>query len=453
MYVKDFLHDKSILIVGAGSTGKSISNYLVSININFKIYDEVLTELNGLPIISQLSENFDIAIISPGWRREHQVIQELQSRKCQIISELDFAWMLKEEISPNQIWLGVTGTNGKTTTVQMLESILNYSEFKGISCGNVGLTVTDAVTSREKFDVLAIELSSFQIDWSDLPNYKSVAILNISDDHIDWHETFDRYASAKTKLLERSGIAILNLNDPEVALRSSAFSLKKVFYSLDTPQAGELGLVEDVLVDRAFGTSPETAEVIAELSDINPAIPHNVSNALAAAGLALTLGIPHPTITMGLREFKLDRHRMELIKSKDGIDWVNDSKATNPHAARAALASYKSCIWIAGGLAKGANMADLIRKSSSRIKSAILIGTDRELIALELQRLAPQVEIIRIDKESTSEKLMEDVVKSAKSMASSGDTVLLAPACASMDQFKSYAERGSLFSDAVQRLV
>ena len=453
MSIIDLFRNKSILVVGAGTTGRSISRFLTSEKVAFKIFDEKTSELDGFPTIGKLEEKFDYALISPGWRKNHKIIEELRSQGCELISELDLAWRLKEEISPQQKWLAVTGTNGKTTTVQMLESILNKSSYRAVACGNVGLTVIDAVLSSEKYEVLAIELSSFQIEWSNLPHYIAGAILNISDDHIDWHGSFDAYAISKIKMLENADIAIVNLNDPELILRSNQVAGKKIYYGLDTPKAGELGLVEEVLVDRAFSNSPETAEVIAELSDIKPAVPHNVSNALAAAGLALSIGVPHPVIAEGLKEFKLDRHRMELVKSKNGIDWVNDSKATNPHAAAAALGSYLSCIWIAGGQAKGANMADLIRKSASRIKAAILIGSDRELIAEQLAIYAPSAPITRLDMTGTPQQLLESVVQHAKSIATDGDTVLLSPACASMDQFKSYAERGKLFCEAVERLI
>jgi UDP-N-acetylmuramoylalanine--D-glutamate ligase len=335
----------------------------------------------------------------------------------------------------------------------MVESILSKSSLRAIACGNVGTTVIEAVTSPENFEVLAIELSSFQIDWSSLPSYEAAAILNISDDHIDWHGSFDNYANAKLKLLESSKVAVLNLNDSEVALRTNAYTGKKIYFGLDTPQVGELGLVEEVLVDRAFVNSSNSAEVIADLKDINPAVPHNVSNALAAAGIALSLGIPHQVITAGLQAFKLDHHRLELVKSKAGIDWVDDSKATNPHAAKAALNSYLSSIWIAGGLAKGAKMTDLIAKSTSRIKAAILIGTDRDLIGSELSKYGPNIPQFKIDKNGTSAELMEAIVSKALEIAEAGDTVLLAPACASMDQFKSYAERGDLFAAAVNKLV
>ena len=453
MSIIDLFRNKSILVVGAGTTGRAIARFLNAEKIAFRIFDENTSEIDGFPTIGKLEERFDYALISPGWRKNHKIIEELRSNGCELISELDLAWRLKEEISPDQKWLAVTGTNGKTTTIQMLESILNKSSFRAVACGNVGLTVLDAVISPEKYEVLAIELSSFQIEWSKLPHYIAGAILNISDDHIDWHESFEAYAGSKIKLLNSADTSIINLNDPELILRANQVTGKKVYYGLDTPKAGELGLVEDVLIDRAFSNSPDTAEVIAEISDIKPTIPHNVSNALAAAGLALSIGVPHPVIAEGLKEFKLDRHRMELVKSKDGIDWVNDSKATNPHAAAAALGSYLSCVWIAGGLAKGASMADLIRKSASRIKAAILIGSDRELIAEQLALYAPSAQITRLDMTGTPQQLLESVVQVAKSLATDGDTVLLSPACASMDQFKSYAERGKLFCEAVERLI
>jgi UDP-N-acetylmuramoylalanine--D-glutamate ligase len=453
MSVSQFLTGKKILVVGAGATGKSIAEYLTTNGHSFDIFDENVSTLNGLPVISDLNSNYEVALISPGWKKNHPSILELIDSGCSLLSELDLAWKLKSELVPTQKWIAVTGTNGKTTTIQMVESIINKSNLSGIACGNVGLPVIEAVTSPEKFDVLAIELSSFQIEWSELPRYEAAAILNISEDHIDWHGSFENYANAKIKLIASSDTAILNLNDPEVVLRASAITSKKVFFGLDTPMPGEIGLVEEVLIDRAFVSSSDSAEVIADLSDIKPTVPHNVSNALAAAGLTLCLGIPHSTVNAGLKDFKVDHHRLEVVLNRNEIDWVDDSKATNPHAATAALASFHSVIWIAGGLAKGAKMENLIMKSAARIKAAILIGTDREIIATAISKIAPEIQLIRVDKSGASSKLMEDVVLEAKKFAQPGDTVLLAPACASMDQFKSYAERGELFAAAVKKLV
>ena len=331
------LKTKNILIVGGGTTGKSLANYLDGLGADFDIFDEKDAAIAGFETLTDISDYsiYDLAIVSPGWRSDHLVITNLKSNGVEIISEIDFAWMLKSEINPDQTWLAVTGTNGKTTTIQMLESILIAAGVSGIACGNVGTTAVEAVTSPKKFDVLALELSSFQISWSSLPQFQAVAILNIAQDHIDWHGSFDEYANAKMKLLTQTKVAVLNLNDPEVILRGASWGGRKVFFGFDTPQAGEIGLVEELLIDRAFVSSPESAEVIAELTDVKPAVPHNVSNAMAAAGLALAIGIAHPLVKSGIAKFELDKHRLQTLLTKDGITWVNDSKATNPHAATA----------------------------------------------------------------------------------------------------------------------
>ena len=449
------LKAKRILIVGAGTTGKALSNYLKSINSNFEIFDEVEANDPDLKVLTTLADSsiYQLAIVSPGWKPEHPLIQGLQANGVELISELDFAWKIKSEINPGQKWVALTGTNGKTTTIQMLESILITAGVSAIACGNVGTTAIEAVTSEKKFKVLALELSSFQISWSSLPTYEAVAILNIAQDHIDWHGSFDEYANAKIKLLAHTQTAVLNLNDPEIILRGAGWNGRKIFFGFDTPQAGEVGIVEELIIDRAFVTSADAAEVIAEISDIKPAVPHNVANAMAAAGIALAIGVAHPLIKSGLSNFKLDKHRLQNVLSKDGIDWVNDSKATNPHAATASLLSHLSNIWIAGGLAKGAKMDDLVLRTASRIKAAIIIGKDGELIAEALKKHAPNVALYEISNTTGPNDLMDKVVTCALDIATLGDTVLLAPACASMDQFSSYAQRGDLFAESVKKLV
>jgi UDP-N-acetylmuramoylalanine--D-glutamate ligase len=216
---------------------------------------------------------------------------------------------------------------------------------------------------------------------------------------------------------------------------------------------GELGVVENLLVDRAFSPSETEAGEIAELIDISPTVPHNVLNALAAAALSLSIGINYLAVKAGLKSFVTDHHRMELVLSKNEISWVDDSKATNPHAAIASLHSYFNIIWIAGGLAKGASMDELVLNTADRIKSVILIGQDREMIAQAVLKHSPKTQIFRIDLKSDGNQLMLDVVKQAVEIAKAGDTVLLAPACASMDQFESYADRGQAFANAVRAVV
>jgi UDP-N-acetylmuramoylalanine--D-glutamate ligase len=442
------LQGKKIAVVGAGVTGEAVHNFLLERSLDHDIIDE-----KDKSAKSEISTSYDLAIISPGWKPTHPLIEKLRAQGAELISELDFSWLVKSELAPDQKWIALTGTNGKTTTIQMVQSIFNASGVKGIACGNVGEPVIEVLGSGKKYDVLALELSSFQLEWSHLPRFSASALLNIAPDHIDWHGSFDSYADAKIKLLEFSDLAIINSLDSESVLRSAAWDGRKVFYVLDTPQVNELGLVENLLIDRAFSSNPQQAVAFAELVDITPTVPHNVSNAMAAAGLALAIGIAHEDIRKGLAAFKLDSHRLEVVLEKDGITWIDDSKATNPHAACAALLSQLSSIWIAGGLAKGASMDDLVSRCSKRIKSAILIGQDRDLIAEALDKHAPHVTYFRVEFDGDPENLMRSVVSKAQELAQSGDTVLLAPACASMDQFKDYAERGDIFARAVRGMV
>jgi UDP-N-acetylmuramoylalanine--D-glutamate ligase len=311
----------------------------------------------------------------------------------------------------------------------------------------------------EKFDYLVLELSSFQLHWLQDAQFLSSAILNIADDHVDWHGSFDAYASDKISILDKSITAILNGDDGEVVGRTSHWLGRKIFYSLDTPGPGELGVVEELLVDRAFVADAQEAALIAELTEIVPTVPHHISNSLAAAGLASTIGVSREVIREALKSFKPGRHRIEEVASHKGVKWIDDSKATNPHAAAASILSNFSVIWIAGGLAKGAAMEPLIDRTWSRLKAAILIGEDRELIASALRERAPELPVHLIDppagyeKGRTENTFMESIVRCAQSLSKEGDVVLLAPACASMDQFKSYGDRGDRFASAVKEVV
>ena len=443
------LAGKNCLVIGAGVTGMACQEALVNFGANSKLFDEKVKA--GADIVNEIPSGVELAIISPGWRDDHLVISKLRSDGVEILSEIDFAWQVKQVLAPSQKWIALTGTNGKTTTIKMVESIFKAAKINGAACGNVGETVVAAVCAKKPLDYLAIELSSFQIHWSNLPKYESVAVLNIAEDHIDWHGSFEAYAQAKLKLLKYSNKVILNKSDSELSHRTSSDLI--TWFSLDTPNAGELGVVENLLIDRAFSASPSQANEIAELVDITPTVPHNVLNALAAAALALSIGIKYEDIKIGLKNFSPDHHRMELVLSKNEINWIDDSKATNPHAAAASLLSNFKVIWIAGGLAKGASMSDLVKRCASRIKAVILIGEDRELIAKAIGDYSPKIEVVRVNQISDAKTLMNDVVSAAIKLAQPGDTVLLAPACASMDQFDSYVQRGQLFAQAVKAQV
>jgi len=450
--------EKRVLILGAGVTGLAVARSLAKRGAQISLADDLVSDVSDFkvaPCSSYSVANFDLLLVSPGWKPEHPLIIEAQNSGVELLNEVDLAWQLRAELVPSQRWIALTGTNGKTTTVEMVAAMLREGGISAVACGNVGTTVIESVENPEKYDVLVLELSSFQLHWMREATFVAAAILNIAQDHVDWHGGFNQYAEAKMAILDRASTGIFNGDDSEVVARSANWQGRKVFFSLDTPGPGEIGVVEELLVDRAFVSDPQEAAMIAEVIDVVPTVPHNVANALAAAGLARVIGISHESIRQALQNFKLGRHRIEKVLTKDGIDWIDDSKATNPHAAAASLMSTMSAIWIAGGLAKGAEMAELITRCKSRIKVAILIGADRELIAAQLRTQAPSVEIVYIDapesykKGGSDNSLMEAAVNAAKERALKGDTVLLAPSCASMDQFLSYADRGNRFAEAV----
>jgi len=386
------LSGESVLILGAGVTGIAVARSLSAKGASILFADDQVETVAGFKVSkpNQVKiDGFSFIVISPGWKESHPLIVNAQAAGIRLVNEIDLAWSFRAELVPGQKWIALTGTNGKTTTVEMAAAMLRAGGVSAIACGNVGTTVIESVESPEKYEVLVLELSSFQLHWLREASFVAAAILNIAEDHLDWHGTFTEYARVKGSILDRASTGIFNSADLEVVNQAAHWQGRKVFFSLDTPAPGEIGVVEELLV----------------------------------------------------------------------VSWVNDSKATNPHATVASLNSSLSSIWIAGGLAKGAEMQELIAKCKSRIKVAILIGTDRELIADELRSQAPEIEIVYVDAPSTYQRggtdnsLMEAVVKAAAERAKTGDRVLLAPACASMDQFISYSDRGDRFAAAVKKVV
>lgn len=439
---------KKVLILGGGVTGSAVARIIEEVGATVKVADEKpLPDFVSHPIDDLTNLDYDFAIVSPGWKPYHPLIQALIKAGVLLTNEIDLAWHFKNIHCPDQKWVAITGTNGKTTTTELTAAMLNAAGISANACGNVGTTVIESVFSDKKFETLVLELSSFQIHWMNDPEFAAVAILNIADDHTDWHGSFEEYTKAKIKLLEHTDIGIINGQDQHLVQSVSGWTGRKIYFGLDTPAQGQLGLVEELLVDRAFVIDPSEAGAIAELKDVQPTVPHAVANTLAAAGLARAIGADLESINAAIKGFKPGRHRIELALEKDGIRWINDSKATNPHAAQASLFSATSSIWIAGGLAKGADFEELIEKCKGRIKFALLIGTDRELIAKELEK--HKVEFYRID----GANIMESAVQKAKDLAEAGDTVLMAPACASMDQFKNYSDRGDQFIAAVKKFA
>ncbi|MER7914412.1 UDP-N-acetylmuramoyl-L-alanine--D-glutamate ligase, partial [Streptomyces sp. NPDC096068] len=351
----------------------------------------------------------------------------------------------------------VTGTNGKTTTVRMLASILEAAGLRTAAVGNIGVSLLDAVLGEREYDVLAVELSSYQLHWAPSVRVHSAAVLNLAPDHLDWHGSMEAYAADKGRIYEGNRVAcVYNVADKatEDLVREADVEegCRAIGFTLGTPGPSELGVVEGLLVDRAFVENRrENAQELAEVSDVRPPAPHNIANALAAAALARAFGVDAKAVRDGLKAFRPDPHRIEPVEEVGGVTYVDDSKATNTHAAEASLAAYDPIVWIAGGLAKGATFDELVQKSAQRLRGAVLIGADRALIREALTRHAPEVPVVDLDRTDTG--AMSEAVREAARLARPGDTVLLAPACASMDMFTNYNARGDAFADAVRALA
>lgn len=402
-------------------------------------------------------DDVDLVVTSPGWPPSTPLFLEAAERGIPVWGEVELAWRLRgADAAP---WLAVTGTNGKTTTVQMLNAILQAEGLRSDAVGNVGRPVLEAVMDPEPYDVLAVELSSYQLHWSESLSCEASVVLNVEPDHLDWHGDEAAYAAAKGRAYEHARLAcVYNVQDPtteQLVMEADVVEgCRAIGFTLGTPGPSMIGLVEDVIADRAFVEDRTTsAAELGTLADLErdgvPAAPHVVADALAAAALARAHGVSQRAVRDGLRSFRLDAHRMALVTETGGVRWIDDSKATNVSAARAALHSAESVVWIAGGLAKGATFDDLVIDVRDRLRGVVLVGRDRGLIADALRRHAPEVPVIEPDTGDTEP--MEAVVVAAASLAQEGDTVLLAPACASMDQFRSYAHRGEAFAAAVRR--
>jgi UDP-N-acetylmuramoylalanine--D-glutamate ligase len=417
-----------------------------------------------------LPDDVDLLVTSPGWRPDAPLLAQARDRGVPVWGEVELAWRLRNP-DHDTPWLAVTGTNGKTTTVQMLDAILRAAGLRSVAAGNVGLPLVEAVMDPEPYDALAVELSSFQLHYVTSMSAEAAAVLNVAEDHLDWYASMAEYAADKGRIFEHVQRAcVYNAADPvtEELVRAADVveGARAIGFTLGMPGVGMVGVVEDILADRAFIEERETsAAELCTLGDLTapgtagPA-PHTVQNALAAAALARAHGVSQAAVREGLRGFRPDGHRIALVAERDGIAWVDDSKATNPHAALASLLAYDPVVWVAGGLAKGASFDDLVRSVAGRLRGAVLLGRDQEVIAQALARHAPDVPVILVgtretavtegDEASDEAEPMRRVVAAAAELARPGDTVLLAPGCASMDQFTDYAARGDAFATAVR---
>jgi UDP-N-acetylmuramoylalanine--D-glutamate ligase len=449
----DELAGRTVLVYGVALAGESAARALLGRGADVLLADRrtpqavASLEASGARFVGDVEAvppGADLVWITPGVPPTHPLPLAAQAAGVEVIGEVELAWRLRGASAAP--WLAVTGTNGKTTTVRMLEAILRAAGLRAAAVGNVGTSIIDAVTAGEGYDVLAVELSSFQLHWSSTLEPAAGALLNVAPDHLDWHGSMDAYTLAKTRIWH-SPVAIGNVDDQVVArLLPEAPSSRRVGVTLHAPRSGQLGVADGVLVDRAFGD-----EALISAGEVNPSGPHNVANALAAAALARAHGVDARAVRAGLAAFVADPHRNQVIAERAGIHYVDDSKATNPHAALASLRAYEHVVWIAGGQLKDAPVDALVAAVAPRLRGVVLLGADRARIRAALARHAPEIPVIDVAR--TDDKAMTEVVSAAAGLAHTGDTVLLAPAAASYDMFSGYAARGAAFAAAIDALV
>lgn len=469
--------DLRVAVFGLGVSGFSVADTLRELGAQTQVFaqraePEYLDLLEVIGVESHIGKSWtdveqqlrefapELAIVSPGFRPDSKEILYLQSQNITCWTDIDLAWRLRDKVGKPAAWICITGTNGKTTTTQLTTHILQEAGLRAASCGNIGTPILDCIRDEVGHDVLVVELSSFQLHYLDKIEPYSSAVLNVDLDHIDWHGSLESYRLAKGKVYDTVKVAcVYNLADPitkklveDADVQEGA---RAIGFGLGFPTSGNLGFAEDVLVDNAFSPNRDKKEIEAlatseEISKIGVVTKHLLENVCAAAALARSFGVPAISIASAIATFTLDGHRIQQVLDKDGVVWIDDSKATNSHAAAASLESFDSVIWLVGGLLKGVDIEPLIAKYQHKLKFAIVIGADRSLVLAAFKNVAPSVPILEI---SNSENVMTEAVSAASKIASSGDTVLLAPASASMDQFKDYADRGNQFADAVRSLA
>jgi UDP-N-acetylmuramoylalanine--D-glutamate ligase len=432
------------------------------------------TAMNTVP---QVLVDFapEVVVASPGFAPQHPLVEWTLGNQIALWGDVELAWRVRDKVvradgTPAD-WVLITGTNGKTTTTRLTASMLVAGGLRAAPVGNIGTPVLDAVRDPGGFDVLVVELSSHQLWYLGLQHglqggpdpvspYAAVC-LNLADDHLEWHGSFEAYRDAKAHVYDRTRVACV-YNKSDIATREMVENAevtegaRAIGFDLGVPGPSDLGLVDGILVDRAFledrHTSALELTTVEELREQGLAAPHMVANILAAAALARSLDVSQAAIRDALREFRLDPHRIEVVAVAGGVTWVDDSKATNPHAAASSLAAFPGAVWIVGGLLKGVDISDLVAGRGSTAKAAIVIGLDREHVVAAFARHAPRVPVFEVDAAET-EGVMARVVELAVGVARDGDVVLLAPAAASFDQFASYADRGTRFAAAVRDAV
>ena len=431
-------------VVGLGVTGLSIARYLKR-NDREAAYFDTRESPPGIDELKALCPNADILlgeaklpkkirriIASPGIADTHPLLNDARKANLEVISDIEL--FAREAKAP---FIAVTGSNGKSTVTTLLYHMCVAAGLRVYAGGNLGEPALDLL-DKPVPDIYVLELSSFQLQRTlKLPSHVSI-LLNISPDHLDWHRDEDEYRRTKYRVYREARAAVYNRADDGV--RQYVAHLERVSsFGLDTPPDEHYGLRDadgDVYLARGETLLLSTRDLVLFGR-------HNQANALAALAAGELAGLDMPSMLQVLVEFPGLPHRMQFVDRIGGVSYVNDSKATNVAAAVASIQSVDGMVvLIAGGVGKGAEFAELAAALDGKLRAAVLIGEDAAKIADALDTVSP---VFFADD-------MDDAVRQAAAYAEAADTVLLAPACASLDQFENYAARGDAFATAVREL-
>ena len=467
-----------VAVIGLGVSGFSVADTLAELGCDVLVlaekaeteYLDILEVLGVKAITGDDAKELpsalvefapDLIVTSPGVRPDAPMILWAAEQRIDVWVDIELAWRLRDKSGKASEWICITGTNGKTTTTQLTTAMLIAGGVRAASCGNIGVPILDCVRDPIGFEVLVVELSSFQLHYISNISPFSAAILNIDEDHLDWHGGFDNYKAAKAKIYENTRVAcVYNASDKatEKAVENADVveGARAIGFTIGVPAISQVGYAEDILCDRAFleNRYNEALQLATfeDFSAIGVVTPHLLANVAAASALARSFGVEPESIRQAISEFRMDAHRIQLVAEHDGITWIDDSKATNPHATAASLSSFDKVVWIVGGLLKGVDIAPLVKRFKGSLRGAVVIGAEREAVLAALAAEAPGVPVIEIEV-ADNHQVMPHAVEAAGNLASAGDVVLLAPASASMDQFKDYADRGKQFAEAVLKFT
>ncbi|MBS6534491.1 UDP-N-acetylmuramoyl-L-alanine--D-glutamate ligase [Peptoniphilus harei] len=438
------IENKNILIMGFGVTGKTALKFLKEFPCKIYVYDsnqdlhKLNVEEDFIIFKEEDLDDIDLIVKSPGIYPFHGLLEKAREKNIEIISDIELSYRnLKTE---NVI--AVTGTNGKTTTTTILGDILKRVA-KTYVVGNIGRGILEITKEASDNDYVVIETSSFQLE--DTIDFKPhIGVLTyVTSDHLDWHKTRQNYVDAKFKIFknqDENDFAILNYEDKNLA---EEYKLKAEKYYFSMEKIGDKGAYVDN--GKIYFNNGEKTEEVLDIKDIKIPGDHNVRNIMAAIIACKLLNIDLDLIKKSIISFTGVEHRIEFVREVDGVKYYNDSKGTNPDSTEVAVAAMDGdVVLIAGGYDKGADFDNLIEKSKDKIKTAILFGETAEKISNSCKKSGVEFYITED---------LKKAVELARKLSSSGDDVLLSPACASWDMYKSYEIRGQHFKDLVKELM